>query len=254
MTRALKIQKVREKLNLGFSSIGSWMQIPNSSIAEIMGDAGYDWICVDLEHGHFGYENLTDIFKSIELGGALPIARLPNSDPYHCKAVLDAGGGGVIVPMVESAAQLASVRDSCRWPPAGKRGVGYSRANLFGKNFNEYAQDESQQPLLIAMIEHIKALENLDEILSTSGLDGILVGPYDLSASMNLIGQFDSEGMRKALKLIVEKCKTYSVPAGFHVVQPNEGDLKQKIREGYQFIAYGIDAIFLNNNCENPKI
>ena len=100
--------------------------------------------------------------------------------------------GGIIVPMIESAKQLESIRDFCRWPPAGNRGVGYSRANLFGKYFDEYRK-EAQCPLLVSQIENISAVNNLDEILKVDGLDAIMIGPYDLSASMGITGEFDNE-------------------------------------------------------------
>ena len=154
MNRLKTIQAIRESLFNGGVSIGSWIQIPNTSIAEIMGQAGYDWVAVDMEHGAIGHHQLPDLFRALELGGTLPLVRLAQAHPKDCKQALDAGAGGVIVPMVESAEQLLKVRDDCRWPPAGKRGVGFSRANLFGKYFDTY-REEAQAPLLVAMIEHM---------------------------------------------------------------------------------------------------
>ena len=106
MKRASVIEKIRAKLVSGVPTIGSWMQIPDSSVAEIMGHAGYDWISVDMEHGSIGHHQLPDLFRSIELGGALPLARLAGDTPSECKQALDAGAGGVIVPMIQSAQQL----------------------------------------------------------------------------------------------------------------------------------------------------
>ena len=151
MNRLKAISVIRDNLKSGRSSIGSWMQIPHSSIAEIMGQAEYDWVAVDMEHGAISVHQLPDIFRSLELGGTLPLARLAQGAIKDCKQVLDAGAGGVIIPMVESAEQLKSVTEAVRWPPSGKRGVAFSRANLFGKNFDEYIE-EAQQPLLVAII------------------------------------------------------------------------------------------------------
>jgi 2-dehydro-3-deoxyglucarate aldolase len=253
MSRLLAIQKIRACLTSGGSSLGSWMQIPHASVAEIMGQAGYDWVAVDLEHGAFSLHQLPDMFRALELGGALPLARLSSDEPTVCKQVLDAGAGGVIVPMIESAAQLTRLRDACCWPPAGTRGVGFSRANLFGKHFDCYT-DEAQAPLLIAMIEHVRAVEQLPDILDVEGLDAILVGPYDLSASMGLTAQFDHPEVILALKQIHTLVSKTTVACGLHVVEPSLTLLEQRIKEGYRFLAYSADAIFLHLTAQNPLI
>lgn len=253
MKRAEKINSIREILKSGNASIGTWIQIPHASVAEIMGDAGYDWVAVDMEHGSISANQLPDLFRAIELGGALPIVRLAQGHLKDCKQALDAGAGGVIVPMVETAAQLEAIRSVSCWPPAGKRGVGFSRANLFGKYFDSYSK-EAQAPLLVAMIEHINAIENLEEILMVNGLDAILIGPYDLSASMGITGRFDEPLFQNSIKRIHALCKQHKVPVGIHVVHPDPVILKQRIDEGYQFIAYAIDALFLNTSCQRPQI
>lgn len=253
MNRIEKISLIRENLKSGKPSIGSWMQIPNSSVAEIMGHSGYDWVAVDLEHGTIDISQLPDLFRALELGNTLPLVRLAHGLPKDCKRALDAGAGGVIVPMVESAEQLTMVRDACRWPPSGNRGVGFSRANLFGKYFDTYSA-EAQSPLLIAMIEHIDAIDNLENILQVDGLDGILVGPYDLSASMGVMAKFEDQVFVEAVAKVRTVCKKLKVPFGLHVVAPQPDLLKKKINEGYQFIAYSIDAVFLSSVCQNPII
>ena len=168
MNRLEKINSIRQSLAANQPSVGSWMQIPHASVAEIMGQAGYDWVAVDMEHGAISVHQLPGLFRALELGGTLPLVRLAHGHPMDCKQALDAGAGGVIVPMVESAVQLITVRDACRWPPAGTRGVGFSRANLFGKHFEAY-REEAQSPLLVAMIEHSRAVEGIEEILAVDG-------------------------------------------------------------------------------------
>jgi len=252
MTRLEKIRSIRHSLVEGQTSIGSWMQIPHSSVAEIMGHAGYDWVAVDLEHGSISIHQLPDLFRALELGGTLPLARVAHGQIKDCKQALDAGAGGLIIPMVESAAQLFEVKEACCWPPSGKRGVGFSRANLFGKQFDSYAE-EAQGPLLVAMIEHIFAIDNLVEILQVNGLDAILIGPYDLSASMGLTAKFESDEFLNAMIRIRSVCNRYNIPCGVHVVNPEPLILKQRISEGYRFIAYSIDAVFLTIAAERLK-
>lgn len=229
------------------------MQLPSSSLAEIMGDAGYDWVAVDLEHGTFGVQILPDMFRAIELGGTLPLARIPEGNAKECKTVLDAGAGGIIIPMIESGEQLRAVAASCKWPPNGTRGVGFSRANLFGKYFKEYAANEAAAPLIIAMIESYKAVENLDDILAVDGLDAIFIGPYDLSASMGLIGQFEHPRFKETLDLICNKARAAGVPFGQHIVTPAPEALQSSIDKGNRFIAYSIDTVFFNHAVQRPE-
>lgn len=249
MNRLKKIGEIRKKLLQGYPSIGSWMQIPHASVAEIMGQSGYDWVAVDLEHGAISVHQLPDIFRALELGNTLPLVRLAHGHAKDCKQALDAGAGGVIVPMVENAEQLIMVRDACRWPPAGKRGVGFSRANLFGRNFDSYIE-EAQAPLLVAMIENIKSVDNIEGILNVDGLDALLVGPYDLSASMGITAKFNDNDFIKVMRTILDACYDRKVSCGVHVVPPDDSQLKQKISEGYRFIAYSIDSVFLSTSAQ----
>ena len=253
MNRQDMINVVRAKLGVDEPSIGSWIQIPDASIAEIMGQAGYDWIAVDLEHGSISPHQLPDLFRAIELGKTLPMARLALGTTKDCKQALDAGAGGVIIPMVSDAKQLEFVVDAVCWPPNGKRGVGFSRANLFGKHFNDYLQ-EAQSPIIVAQIEHIDAVDNLEEILAVRGLDAIFIGPYDLSASMGLMAQFEHPDYRAAISKILSLSQEAQIPAGIHIVSPQPSELKQSIEEGYRFIAYSIDSVLLSDAAKFPKI
>jgi 2-dehydro-3-deoxyglucarate aldolase len=253
MNKLDKIKEFRNLLKLGKPSIGSWMQLPSSSVAEIMGDSGYDWIAVDLEHGSFSLHQLPDIFRALELGGTIPMARLTEGTPANCKQALDSGACGVIIPNIKSSNQLKSLIDSCQWPPSGNRGVGFSRANLFGKYFNSY-KIQAQNPIVIAMIENISAVDSLEDILSTQGLDAILIGPYDLSGSMNITGNFNDDKFIRTIKYIRDLCKKHNVASGIHVVEADSNILSACIKDGYQFVAFSIDAVFLSKACELPKL
>lgn len=253
MDRLSKIKHVRTKLKSKQVSIGSWMQIPNSSLAEIMGDAGYDWVAVDLEHGGINHSQLADLFRALEMKQSVSLVRLAEGTSKDCKQALDAGAGGIIVPMIETKEQLQNIKSYCCWPPNGRRGVGFSRANLFGKYFKEY-MNESQQPLLVAMIETQKGLQNLNDILSVDGLDAILIGPYDLSASLGVLGDFNSPLFTKALQDIIHLTKEKNIGLGIHVVQPDLQTLNKRIAEGFNFIAYSIDSVFLVEASKNPLL
>ena len=227
MIRAHKIEEIRNKLHKGDVSIGSWMQIPNSSVGEIMGKAGYDWVAVDLEHGSISICQLPDIFRSLELGGTLPLARLAEGSKKACKEALDAGAGGVIIPMVESAFQLQEAISYCCWPPTGKRGVGFSRANLFGNDFESYKL-EANSPFIVAQIESYKAVDDLENICKCKGLDALIIGPYDLSASMDLTGDFTHPEFLSSMNSILDISTKFNIPCGIHIVDPSQIELEKK--------------------------
>ncbi len=252
MNRLEKVRTIRTALQSGSPVIGSWMQIPDSNIAEIMGRAGYQWVAIDMEHGPVAVNQLPDIFRALELGGTLPLARVASPLPINCRQALDQGAAGVVVPMISSAAQLQAIVNECHWPPSGRRGVGFQRANVFGKFFDSYTQ-EAQESLVVAQIEHIDAVNDLESILKVKGLDAIMVGPYDLSASLGMTGDFENKKYKDVLSKILEVCAKQKVSCGIHVVQPDAKMLKQRISEGYTFIAYGVDTVFLNHSATAPK-
>jgi len=251
MNRLEKIEEIRNKLNSNEVSIGSWMQIPSSTVAEIMGNSGYDWVAIDMEHGSINVAQLPDIFRALELGNTLPLVRLTEGTSKQAKQALDAGAGGIIIPMLESAEHLEFMINSSKWPPIGKRGVGFSRANLFGEFFDNYVK-EAHNPLIVAMIENISALDNLESILKVKGLDAILIGPYDLSASIGHTGKFQHPVFIEAIERISLLSRKHSVAFGIHVVEPELTNLDAKIKEHYQFIAYSIDSVFLLKGSKNP--
>ncbi len=252
MNRLEKVRTIRTALQSGSPVIGSWMQIPESNIAEIMGRAGYQWVAIDMEHGPVALNQLPDIFRALELGGTLPLARVASPLPINCRQALDQGAAGVVVPMISSAAQLQAIINECHWPPRGRRGVGFQRANGFGKSFDSYTQ-EAQESLVVAQIEHIDAVNDLESIVKVEGLDAIMVGPYDLSASLGITGDFENKKYKDVLSKILEVCAKQKVSCGIHVVQPDAKMLKQRISEGYTFIAYGVDTVFLNQSATAPK-
>jgi len=245
--------KIRNKLKNKLPSIGSWMQLPDQSVAEIMGNSGYDWIAVDMEHGAFSKNNLPGIFGAIASGGAAPFARVAIADSVCIKEALDTGAKGLIFPMIETGEQLETAVSNALYPPLGNRGIGFCRANMFGKNFEDYFENENN-PIIVAQIEHKRAVENIDSILSVKGLDAIMIGPYDLSGSMDMTGDFENPEFVAVLKTIFDKAVEHGIAMGLHVVAPQKQKLKEKIDEGYQFIAYGIDAVFLYNASENPEM
>lgn len=252
MNRLQGIQAVRSQLQAGKPTIGSWMQLADSNVAELMARAGYQWIALDLEHGHFSNHQLPDLFRAIELGGALPLARVASPTVINCRQALDAGAAGVVIPMITSASQLEPIVSGCHWPPKGTRGVGFCRANGFGARFEDY-REEAQSALVIAQIEHVDAIAQLDAIVAVEGVDAVIIGPYDLSASLGRTGDLTHPEVVGAIEEIRSACQRTAKPVGTHIVSPNTDMLQMRINEGYQFIAYGVDTVFLREAAIAPQ-
>lgn len=261
----MNVEEIRKKIKNNEPSIGSWLQLPSADVAELMAKSGYDWLAVDMEHASFGPSVLPDIFRGIECGGCAPFARLPEAGKVWIKAALESGAQGLIFPMIESAAQLAHAIDLSTYPgqdfwrepgttATAYRGVGFCRANDFGKNFDSYRMGRAKDIFLVAQIEHIGAVEQIDAILSHKRLDAILVGPYDLSGSMGITGQFDHPDFQAAMTRIASACKKFGTVMGCHVVEPDPQALAKEISRGSRFIAYGIDSVFLWNAARCPKL
>lgn len=251
-TRLQQLAELRRSLRGGEPTVGSWMQIASPDIAEILASAGFDWIAVDMEHGAVSRNQLPDLFRAIELHGALPFARVAEPNGILCQQALDSGAAGVVIPRIESEAQLSEIVAGCQWPPAGKRGVGFSRANLFGRRFDEY-KSEAQQPFIVAQIESRSAVDNIAALLKVKGIDATMIGPYDLSASLGCAGEISHPDVRACVAEVVTACKTAGVPSGIHVVQPDVHRLDEEIAAGHRFLAYGTDAVFISAAAINPR-
>jgi len=248
----LSAGEIRAKMRTG-ATIGAWMQIPSPEVAEIMGHAGYDWVAVDMEHGLFTRTGLADVCRAIELGGCVPFARVAEATKNEIKGALEAGAQGLIFPMIESRAQLDNAISWALYPDrGGSRGVGFCRANLYGKKLAAYREATAGDLILVAQIEHIRALEELPLILAHPRLDAIMVGPYDLSGSMGLTGCFDHPDFIAAMRRIQDACSRHGANMGVHVVNPNPAELAERVQQGYRFIAYGIDAVFLWRHAQRP--
>jgi 2-keto-3-deoxy-L-rhamnonate aldolase RhmA len=242
---------LKEKLRIGELTIGSWITLFHPAIAEIMAKAGFDWLAVDMEHSVITIREAEELIRVIDLCGVTPLIRLSANDPVLIKRVMDAGAHGVIVPMVNSAEEARKAGESVRYPPEGKRGVGLARAQGYGSSFEKYKEWVNQESIVIVQIEHIKAVENLDAILSVDGVDGFIVGPYDLSGSLGIPGQFNNELMIEAMNKIQTFMRSSSKIPGYHVVEPDVDQLQQRVREGYRFLAYSVDIRMLDICCRS---
>ena len=237
---------LRKKLLAGEMSPGGWMQIGHPACAEIFARAGFEWVCVDLEHGAIGIETMTDIFRTLDAFGCVPVARIPINDPVWIHRSLDAGARGLIVPMIKTAAEAGQAVSEAKYPPRGVRGYGYSRANMHGMDFAEYIASANDEIAVIAQIEHKDAIANLEDILAVDGIDGAFIGPLDLSGSMGLTGQMDHPDVKAALARFLKVCAEKGITPGMHVVRPRADAIADSVRQGYRMLALGLDNVMLD--------
>jgi len=231
-------------------SIGTWITLSHPAIAEIFSDAGFDWLAVDLEHSSITLREAEDLIRVIDLKDLVPLVRLSTNNAEQIKRVMDAGAHGVIVPMVNDAMQATEAVEAVRYPPLGKRSFGLARAQGYGEKFEEYREWQADHSIVVVQIEHIDAVDNLAEILRVDGVDAYFVGPYDLSGSLGIPGQFDHPHFLEAMETIKEVGTASGIPGGRHVIEPEPELLKSAIREGDRFIAYSLDTRMLATSAK----
>ena len=230
-------------------TLGAWIQIGHPASAEVMARAGFDWVCVDLEHGIIDLESTANIFRAVGGFDCIPMARLPLNDPIWIHRTLDAGARGLIIPMVKTAAEAEAAIREAKYPPRGTRGFGFSRANRYGADFAEYIASANEDIAMIMQIEHKDAIANLDAILQVKGVDGVFIGPLDLSGSMGITGELDHPQMVLALEKYRNACRTHQKSAGLHIIRPTDENVRRALDEGYTMLALGLDNIFMEQSA-----
>lgn len=240
---------LKQQLNNNVFTIGSWITIGHPVIAEIMCHSGFEWLTIDMEHSAITLAQAQDLIRVVELCDIVPLVRTGENNPTYIKRVMDAGAHGVIVPMVNSRAEAEAAVNAVKYPPFGRRGVGLARAQKYGFGFETYKKWVEEESVVIVQIEHIKAIENLEAILSTPGVDGTFVGPYDLSGSLGFPGEFDRPEVLQALQYYEDTCRSMQKPMGFHIVQPDPIMTMNYKKKGYSFMAVGVDMLYLGIKC-----
>lgn len=228
-------------------TIGTWIQLGHPGIAEIFANSGFDWIVADCEHTDIDIGSFYALVRGVYGRGTVMFARVRENSTMAIRQVLDAGAGGVIVPMVNSAEEARNAVKAAKFPPDGIRGSAYFRANNWGIDAEAYAKDANRDIAVVVMIETKEAVENIDEILMVDGIDAIFIGSYDLSASYGIVGQIDHPIMKAAIKKVTEACKRKEKSIGLLIITPTEDSIKRAVDDGFTFIALGMDTIFLDH-------
>jgi 4-hydroxy-2-oxoheptanedioate aldolase len=230
---------LRAKWEAGEPTFGLWAGIPSSLTAEIAAAAGYDYVCVDLQHGMSDETTMVSMFQATNAAGSTALARLAWNEPWLIMRALDLGASGVIVPLVGSGAEAARAVQACRYPPDGSRSYGPIRADMVvGSSTPE---ELARAALCFVMIETREGLERLDEIASTPGLDGIYIGPSDLSLALGLtLPPAGAKPLEDAIARVRDAAHAHDLIAGMHCASGRGA--RSRAREGFQLITVGVDS------------
>jgi len=226
--------------------VGTMLTLPSPEIAEMTSRCGFDWLFLDGEHGAGSILDWQRVMQSVA-GRCACVLRVPSCNDVHIKKALDIGADGIIVPMVNSAAQARDAVAWSRYPPEGRRGIGPARAQVYGLEMKEYLARANEHIALILQAEHIDAVEQIDEIAAVSGVDAIFVGPYDLSASMGKTGQVGDADVRAAIDRVTAACRKRNKPLGYFGVTADS--VRPYIEDGYSLICAGSDAGYITRGA-----
>ena len=231
--------RVRDCWAEGKPALGAWLMIPSAASAEEVARAGFDYCCIDMQHGLVDYPNAVEMIRAIQLGGAAPFVRVPWNEPGIIAKMLDAGAQGIIIPMVNSAAEAEAAVAACKYPPVGSRSHAPTRG---ARDFS--LEDLNASTVCAPMIETTQALAAMEDILKVPGLDAVYVGPSDLSVSLGL-GPGNSDGAEafdNALGEVVSACESHQIIPG---IQANPSLASARISSGFRLVTVAADIFQL---------
>ena len=229
-----EISPIRETLEAGRPSVGSWLNLASPLAAEVMAASGYPWLCVDAEHGPFDLDSMVNTFRAIEGGGAVPLARAWDHEPATAGRLLDAGALGIVFPHVSTPEQAERLASSVRYPPRGERSSGTGRCVTLSPGYRSHCDDVI---LCIPQFEDMEGIENSEAIAAVEGVDIGFLGPGDLALSMGVeAGHPDHEA---ALQSFRQGCARAGKPSGIPVKSAAEA--RTRIAEGFRFIDLNSD-------------
>jgi 4-hydroxy-2-oxoheptanedioate aldolase len=218
--------------------------MPSAFSAEVLACAGCEWVCIDGQHGLIGYETMTAMLQGLDARGVPTIVRAPWNEPSGIMKALDAGAQGVIVPMVNSAEEAVAATRACRYPPLGFRSWGPVRAALGDTGYEP--ESANRRIVCIIMVETPEAVDSVDEIVDVPGVDGILIGPYDLSLTTNLNVTTPGEKPKDVEQIarVLAACDRVGIPAGITCLTAD--DVRKRRTQGFRLLQLSSDIGFLS--------
>ncbi len=233
---------VKQTWREGKATFGAWLSIPSAFSAEVMAHQGFDWLCIDMQHGVIDYQVAVTMLQAISATETIPFVRVPWNEPGVIGKMLDAGAYGIIVPLVNTVEQAQAAVSACRYAPDGARSFGPTRAAYYAGG--DYAGNANHEIACIPMIETATAVEHLDEILAVPGIDAVYVGPADLSLTLGLppAPYHEEPAFEQAYRTIAGSCRRHGVVAGIHA---NAALAPRHLEAGYRMITVSSDIAAL---------
>ncbi len=239
--RALLKRKFLDRKDI----FGAWTSLYHPSITEIFCKASFDFIGIDIEHSSIDQEQSQRIIAAAQAMERLCLPRIPTHDIEIVKRLLDSGADGLIVPMVSSKEQIDEISSWMRYPPEGSRSYGVARAHGYGFDFEEYTREWNKVCILIAQIETIEAVDNIEDIVSNPNVDGIMIGPYDLSGSLGIPGELEHRKVREACQHVLNVCIQKNKSCGTQIVVPDKKGIDAAFNQGFNFVVLASDIFIL---------
>ncbi len=237
----------RNRLLANETLIGTLIATPSAEVVESLAALNFDWLFIDAEHGAFGPQQVISLLQAAHDCPCL--VRVPGPDESWIKKVLDAGAQGIIVPQINTLAQAQAVINYAKYPPLGKRGVGLGRAHGYGKDFANYLDTANQETVIVLQAETQAVLDCIDDIAALDAVDAILIGPYDLSASLGHMGDITHPKVQAAIQHVKQACDNQTTQLGiFGVSAENVTPYKAL---GFTLLTVGVDTIFLQTAASN---
>lgn len=225
-------------------SLGVWCSLGGSSICEIFGRVGFDWVVIDLEHGEIGTGGLADAIRGVEVSESCAYVRVPETNPVYVKKALDLGAAGIIFPMISDAEEAALAVSCMRYQPLGQRGLAKAvRATRYGMNVAEYLPTIAPNLTTIIQLETKQSLENVRSIAAVDGVDVLFIGPVDLWADMGVEDEYHNKTFDALITEMIKACEKHGVCPGILCTSPEM--MKWAIDKGFTFLANGSDIKFL---------
>jgi 2-keto-3-deoxy-L-rhamnonate aldolase RhmA len=238
--------RLKRDLVAGKVCIGATITMNSPVVAEIMSHVGLDWLWFEMEHSSLSLDNVLGMLQATNGADVSTVIRVPWNDKTMIKRALDTGPDAILIPLVNSREEAEYAVKAMKYPPIGERGGGLGRAQSYGLNMGPYLESANDEVMTMLMIEHVDAVNNIDEILAVDGVDTVMIGALDLSGSMGMLGNTADPQVEGAIQKVLAACKNAGKPCGIITITPDQAN--ERIEQGFTNIIMGIDVIYLHGS------